>query len=487
MRICFFCDLHLPTVKGAPQYPALEWAISNMKESGCDLAVYAGDVTSDGNREVYFDFLSVMDGSGLDYLYIPGNSDMRDEKSREELSRTASETVNRYGDVTVYAVNDSTGYIDDETFRLLDGAGDGDIMFMHHPIGSHKGDTDERLREFVRTHPSTRVFFAHAHLFYVRDSLISLQALDPDKAIGECPCITYFDTDTGVIERVHYSCTVPKDIYDYIGISAYRPSEHIKFAASRGIRYLELRPNIASMDDGELLTLISEWRRAGGEHLSIHLPDVGYEDGEVKTALQLDRLLYLADLLSADRFTQHVPRVSVKTVTEDENCLPAIAKTLGNALDRIKGDVSVGVENMHMTAGESADESRRFGYTPPECIQFMNELAKHTRQRVGINLDVGHARNNAPFSQRYQVGAWYSEVGGYTVGYHIHQVQWGMEKFSNHTAITDVYGSLISYASFFKMWEDGKLTKAPFVFEMDAPDAYPITLETFEKVRNDID
>ena len=484
MKICFFCDLHLPTVKGALQYDALEWAISDMKERGCDLAVYAGDVTSDGNKDVYLYFLERMNESGLDYLYIPGNSDVRDERYARELSLLSSDILNECGEIKIYAVNDSTGSVDERAFSLLGEASSDDIMFMHHPIGSHTKETDARLAEFKQKHPQTKMFFGHAHLRYERGNEVSLQALDPDKAIGECPCITYYDTDTKKCEYIYYSCPVPRDIYGYIGISAYRPEEHIRFATERGIRYLELRPNIASMADGELVALINEWRASGGEHLSIHLPDVGWGEGGAVLGSSLDRLIYLAELLGADRFTQHVPRVPLCTVRENEKCLYTIAAELAKKLNSIKRKVAVGVENMHMTAGESADGRRRFGYTPPECIEFMKELAKHTHHDVGINLDVGHARNNAPFSQTYQVGAWYSEVGKYTVGYHIHQVKWGMEKFSNHTAIRDVYGSLISYASFFRMWSEGRMNKAPFVFEMDEKDAYSVTLDTFDREKN---
>jgi sugar phosphate isomerase/epimerase len=422
-----------------------------------------------------------MDGSGIRYLYIPGNSDVRDDASADEIGSMASETVTVLGDIRIFAVNDAWGIIDDETFALLEGAKAKDVMFMHHPIGSHEEETDRRLREFKESHPDVRIFSGHAHRPYVRENEVSLQALDPDKAIGECPSLTYYDTESGNFEYSHYDCPMPMDIFDYIGISAYRPEEHIEFATKRGIRYLELRPGVASMDEGTLSGLISAWRDAGGEHLSIHLPDIRYSDGAVAVGKSLDRLIYLADLLGADRVTQHVPRVSVKTVKEDEKCLPLIAKELAGRLNKIERVISVGVENMHMTAGESSDDTRRFGYTPPECIEFMREIEKHTHHKVGINLDVGHARNNSPFSQTYQVGAWYSEVGEYTVGYHIHQVRWGMEKFSNHTAITDVYGSLISYASFFKMWDEGKLNKAPFVFEMDGMDAYSETLSTFER------
>ena len=79
-------------------------------------------------------------------------------------------------------------------------------------------------------------------------------------------------------------------------------------------------------------------------------------------------------MLGADRFTQHVPRVSVKTVRENADCLSAISKALGARLDKIDRPIEIGVENMHMTKDESPDETRRFGYIPSECLEFMNEL-----------------------------------------------------------------------------------------------------------------
>jgi hypothetical protein len=141
----------------------------------------------------------------------------------------------------------------------------------------------------------------------------------------------------------------------------------------------------------------------------------------------------------------------------------------------------IGVENMHMTEKETPDDTRRFGYIPEECIRFMKMLAGKCKHKVGINFDIGHARNNAPYSKKYQISTWLSMVGKYAVGYHIHQVIPTESKFENHMQIEDVYGRLISYASFFRCWIDGKINKAPFVFEMRPRDAYEKTLRTFDE------
>jgi hypothetical protein len=50
--------------------------------------------------------------------------------------------------------------------------------------------------------------------------------------------------------------------------------------------------------------------------------------------------------------------------------------------------------------------------------------------------------------------------------------------------ITDIYGELISYASFFKYWSMGKINKAPVIFEMRPQGAYETTLKTFREQQN---
>ena len=139
---------------------------------------------------------------------------------------------------------------------------------------------------------------------------------------------------------------------------------------------------------------------------------------------------------------------------------------------------------MHMTAKDTADGNRRFGYIPEECLQLMRLLGKRCRHQVGINFDIGHARNNAPYSKTYQIGTWFSMLGEHMVGYHMHQVTKGNGTFENHMPITQLYGSLISLASFFKCWETGRIQKAPIVFEMRPKDAYETTLATFSEDRS---
>jgi hypothetical protein len=81
------------------------------------------------------------------------------------------------------------------------------------------------------------------------------------------------------------------------------------------------------------------------------------------------------------------------------------------------------------------------------------------------------------------VGTWYQLVGNYAVGYHVHQVLNTPKGFINHAPITNVYGQLISYASFFECWTEGVLNKAPLILEIRADNGYAITLDAFNSAQ----
>ena len=102
-------------------------------------------------------------------------------------------------------------------------------------------------------------------------------------------------------------------------------------------------------------------------------------------------------------------------------------------------------------------------------------LRARTAHPIGFHFDTGHARNNMPLSQIYTQSIWMAELGMEIAGYHIHQVLLENGKFVNHYPITEPYGALISYATFFRMWESGRMKKAPVFLEIrpTAEDAAP--------------
>lgn len=488
MNICFMCDLHLPFDKNALQYDVLEWAISDIKRKNPACIIYAGDVTCDGNIQTYLEFINKIQSIGVPFIYIPGNSDLRDSESCNEIHKNSSLCENDIDRIKIFAVNDSNGEISDEQFSTIEKADDSSIVFLHHPMHSLSNSSREKFLKWRENHKNTSVFYGHLHESVIDGASISLQAMDPDKAIGESPCITYYNTETKEIRKAYYFSPVPKDFYNNFGISCYDTIGHIEFAIENGIKNIELRPSCISTEQNLLIEYIEKWRKNGGENLCIHLPDISYNDGDIEWG-SIEKFIELSILLGVDRLTQHVPLVSVNTVRTDHLALDRICDCLAETFNTIDKAIVIGIENMHMTANEKADDSRRFGYTPEECIEIMNLLAKKCKHKVGINFDFGHARNNAPYSQKYQISTWLSQIGQYVVGYHAHQVTLESGKFENHMPITDIYGKLISYASFFKYWSKEMVAKAPIIFEMRPENAYEETLKTFnkEKMRNVFD
>lgn len=484
VNICFMCDLHLPFDETAIYYDVLDWAIAEIKEQKPDCIIFAGDVTCDGNIGVYRAFIEKMNGISIPFLYIPGNSDLRNPESRDEIKSMASPCVNVINGVKIFAVNDCDGTISDETYALLEQADENSVVFMHHPLKWLTPDELSKKKSWRCAHPEPMLFYGHLHLFEQMGNDVSLQAMDPDKAIGECPCITFYNTETKSLEKVYFECPMPEDFGEYLGISCYGIEEQFSFAIEQGVRCVELRSNCVYFDAERLSELVDAWRKNGGKSLSIHLPNfIGYEDGKVVESSDLDSVLEVAERIGADRLNQHAPSVPMGVVKAHPEAIAEIAAHLGKKLNQLSRTITIGVENMHMNPGAPADDTRHFGFLPEECLQFMHLLDENCKHCVGINLDVGHARNNIPYSQTYQVGTWYAQVGKHIVSYHMHQVLEENGTFENHMAITEPYGRLISYASFFRCWEDGKINKAPIVLEMRPKDAYETTLKTFGRFR----
>ncbi len=489
MLICFMCDLHLSYNKRTVQYDALDWACSDLKNKRADAVVFAGDFTADGNIFAAKRFVRKIQSLTVPCIVIPGNSDCRTPKNISYMQSLCSPCENILSEkIKIFAVNDSEKIIDLSTFETLEKADENSIVVMHHPSGSLEESSKKRFEDWRKRHQKSLLVYGHLHKSSFAENSLSLPALDPDKSIGENPSIVYYDTESGEITKSCYFCPVPGDIYDYIGISCFDVPQDINYAEKEGLKCIELRYNALGTDAGTLHDSIAAWRKSGGVNLSMHAPEMVYSSGNIENQADWDKFTMTASSLGADRITVHVPKISIDTVKKDKAAFDNISDFLAKRFALLPAKCVIGVENMHMTEIERTGqaESRRFGYLPEECVEFMKHLRKKCTRVIGINLDVGHARNNAPFSQKYPISTWYAETGRYSVGYHIHQTvkDEQSDKMLNHMPITDVYGSLISYASFFKCWSTGAISKAPVILEIRGHGEYKASVELFKKYRS---
>lgn len=480
MKICFITDLHLPDTENAVQYKTLEWAISDIHDRNVDLVVFAGDYTANGAKAALDKFRHAIGGFQMKTVIIPGNSDFRLKETRDEVQGMASEPLFEQEGCKLIALMDGEGSILDEIWKLLDQADLNTVVCGHHPPDCLRSPHRERLNSWLNEHPGVLYFCGHKHFSgWVNDSVYLLTAADPDKAIGENPGITYFDTETKQLSKSYFECPVPSDFREYIGLSCRNPEDDIPYAIAYGIRHLEVRSNYALWMTEPIQNLIQQWRKNGGVTLSVHAPDIFLKGEPAYNEEAWVSLITVVNTLSADRITLHVPNIPVGKGSDAY--LHEIAAHVAMYLSQMPDKLSVGIENMHMTGKEKPDENRRYGYVPEEVLRFVSILREHTWHPVGAHLDVGHARNNAPYSQKYPIGSWYRLVGKQVNGYHIHQVIMTEHGMENHMPIDRWYGSLISYASFFREWCDGVLNKAPVFLEIRPKNGHLVTFEMLEQ------
>ncbi len=73
-------------------------------------------------------------------------------------------------------------------------------------------------------------------------------------------------------------------------------------------------------------------------------------------------------------------------------------------------------------------------------------------------------------------------MGKKTVAYHIHQVIPTENGLKNHTPIEAWFGPMVSYASFFYMWDKCELNHVPVFLEVKGSENYQKSLEAFKEL-----
>lgn len=476
MKICIISDLHLPYRRDAVQYRALEYFYSEAVKKKADIIICAGDFTADGDPEAARFFVKRTEETGIPFGIIAGNSDLRAAEKREEILALQS-PMRENG---IFMLEDAERTLGNEEMTALENSAEVSAVFMHHPAHCLLSPSRERFEKWRNAHPEAYVFSAHLHFSEKNGRDISLPAADPDKAIGASPSVMYFNTESGRITEDRFYCPIPEVFFKNIGFSCYTPIDDIPYAAAHGIGYLELHGIGSGISRERLKEEIAKWKRKCGKGLSVHAPDIkAGPDGSITNGAEWNEFTDFVSSVGAGRITLHVPRCSV---SEYPLFRDNIIRFAAEKVKNLPEGTVIGIENMHMTAKDAPDESRRFGYIPAEVIEFMNDIKNAVKNPVGINLDIGHARNNAPFSEKYTLGAWYAEVGKYAVGYHVHQVTVNNGSFENHNPPTEPYGRLISLASFFSELQHGNLSAAPMIFEVRGG-RYPESIEWIENER----
>ncbi len=492
--IAVIADTHLNALEGTAQDAGLAWALRELGNLKPDVVVVAGDVTAVGDPGAAARFRHALQASGLPFIITVGNSDLRqasDQARVREILKTPRSA--RTNGVLVVTADSSDGRLSQSERDALEAARRGAlrdpfVLVTHYPPTSMDDDSREWLRGWIEQGGAELVISGHKH----RDEETSVGAavahtvrgLDPDKAIGGPPAVALFARERGHWQRnelrfeagtaSQWPQAERDEFVDWLGISCMGETiESLQLATEERVGCVELRAGAADTPRRLLENRLSEWRRAGGSLLSWHMPDAHWdtEVGAVTNAESWRQSLDTALGLGAQRLTVHVPRAPVGAMAPGSDTWRGMSDFLCEQLSgaAARGTI-IGIENMHMNPGEMPDRNRRFGYLPKECLAWIAELrGRLGRESVGMLLDLGHARNNVPFSGQFTLGVWYALVGKDVVGYHVHQVVQTASGMRNHEPMQSLYGPLISCGSFLWAWHTGQIARGPIFLEIRDP------------------
>ena len=494
IKIAMLVDLHLPDQSDTVKDDVLEWALATAVQEHADLIVAAGDLTSIGTLDAAIRMRQKLDATGLPLLIVPGNAEIRTpEFTAAVLKELQTPHVFEQNGCHVVALDNSKEILvekDREILRRLARQGHRQILAAaHFPLTALPPDDKQFLTELIASGCIGLFAAGHNHI----DSLEHIgkgeshlvRGIDPDKAIGGPPALTFFEYDSTCMRWQRSDCTYSSgcalswtaaqcaEFRKLLGISCMQDSlSGIRDAIRHQIKSIELRfESTKNVSTEVLCALLEQWRNEGGQHLSIHLPDIAWDQKKygVKGVNQMKTACELALTLNADMLTMHVPRCPVGLLTKHADIRNLLLNAYVDTLKTVLASgITVGIENLHMNPGENPDTERGFGYTPPECLDWINALREVTGSgKIGFHFDIGHARNNAPYSSLYSISQWFAELGSLITGYHLHQVEINSEgRFINHRPITGMFGPLISFSSLFAAWNKEQINHAPMYLEI---------------------
>lgn len=481
-------DCHVPACEGSAQEAVLCWALWQCASRELSVIASLGDLTAVGDRSTAERVLRLLEQAKTPLVQTPGNAELRTPDEAEVVRDMFSKpTVFQAENWAIMTLDSADGSIREREKRQLaeqlqNVRGCSVVIITHFPPQS-LGDADRQwLGRLCSEGRISLIVAGHRHLD-ATNSLAGVpvhlvRGLDPDKAKHGPPALVLFhrngvewereDLPCGMTDPVTWGEGEKHEFLRHLGISTMKdPFAHVEEATEAGIPALEVRyaPSLLNQSD-QLKELVDGWRSAGGTTLSIHAPNLTWDEQteSVSGQAEFEDAMRLVQDLGADYVTLHVPRTSVASMEPGGKVWSAFLEVHQRCLrDLGAAGTTLGIENLHMKRTEPSDDGRCFGYLPGECLAWIRALrGVLPGARIGLHLDIGHARTNPPFMSQWTLGRWYAEAGREVVGYHLHQVGGGQAHQPMHT----LYGPQLSLASFFWAWQTGQLAPGPMFLEI---------------------
>ena len=213
MKIAVLCDLHLSDSKHSPQYHFLASAVDQLRKDGIQTVLTLGDISACGELEALQNYYALLEGFSL-YTLL-GNSDIRSSETKDQWMSAVSNFKFNFYEKTVLGINNPRGSINEDDRKEIEALHNGDILAMHHGIRALDTESQTFFRDLAQRKRLT-ILNAHHHRFIDEEMdnfrMITFRALDPDKAIGNFPSITYLDVMDGEISLEEKLITISPSI-----------------------------------------------------------------------------------------------------------------------------------------------------------------------------------------------------------------------------------------------------------------------------------
>lgn len=486
IKVAVAADLHLPDLRDTLKEKVWHWLLPELQKRQVDIFAGGGDLTAVGTVAAAARIMSDLQSCGIRFILTPGNSELRTPEQTGEVLQMMS-TVEEMPPVAV--LDSSTGRLSAaaaEYLRRLAGSSRRNLLVVtHYPPESWSAEDQAVLAGAVSCGVIGKLVHGHKHYDRCGGVVEAVRGLDPDKAIGGAPAAAVYTLDNGVWTREDIACPeadLPEwplsdraEFFRNIGICGMKmPVEYLEYAADKGIANFELRyREPETFVTPEFKRALQKWRDCGGKILSLHLPDIKLENNVFTGQEKMADAIRLALLCRCERVTVHVPRGYQDEFSDPAMLRQAASEFTGCLRPLLENNVQIGVENLHTTAMERAEKRYKFGCTAAECRNFvgaLREAAGDDGKLIGFHLDIGHARNNAPFCHQSMLSEWYAGMGDLINGMHIHQVTQVDGEMKNHVGFTGLFTRLISLAGLGMAWKCGQIGRnIPMFLELRTP------------------
>lgn len=496
MKIALLADTHLSDSEATPQEEALDWALRELSEIRPDACIWLGDLTACGSPDAALRFYRKASALPCPSVLVPGNSDLRTEATAPMVERFLFNYPNglRLGDLHVIGFDNARDCISSEERERLSRIQTGDriLLCSHEPSKYMDADSVAFLSAWIaaqRAEGKEILLWAsgHRHLFELSEfegaPAVSVRALDLDKCRDGSAQILLWDSNTLLFEERNYPSDIRAEwseeerheLADSLGITCYSRSKldrDMPFAIRHRVPHLEWR----KINEGEL-SLIEQWRRAGGKTFSLHMSALDY-DGGVIGKEEFLRSARDAVRAGADMVTVHPPQIAYEQMKIGLPAFEATADAMAEAfLPVVNAGIDILVENNHTDPNTPNDPAViPYGCAPVDLVGWRNALNERLgRNACHLRLDVGHARNNEPLSEAYPIGKWYASVGGEARAYHLHQTIHDKEqnRLRNHYPILGWHNGFIAFDGFLWAWRQGILCHGPVILEIREGEGAP--------------